>query len=262
MSDPTSSGSGASEDLDLSAAAIAVLEFTTDRDRPSSGSHEPYYITSKDAFPWAGLAFSIAEAASGRLEDIEVLASLYEAVRRTHPDLTYSYQHLPSLVYKPQTSTELVEFSLSSPRPPVSYISRVMSDFVKDLVDRKQISLERLNAGSANKAIEDGYKELVAKGLIIDPIFLGGLEVPLAILGLIPFSVTRKTAKGQTTYLRVKAGLWSYQRNRTKGGPIEVQFKWEVARIAKNLKRALVAAFDEITKDGGDEPPDQPAVAT
>jgi hypothetical protein len=246
----STSGSEVAGDVNLSPEAIALLEFTTDRDRPGTDSREPAYITSKDAFLWAGFAISIVKSAEERIEDIELLASLYDAVRLHHQAVRASFAALPSLEFQRPTPT-----NPSSLKPRLGrgsdICSIVISSFVQDLLFRKHMSPRRLlNEELINSAIPYGYNELLEKDLITDPILEGGL----AILGFVPFSIVKKTTKGQAAYLRVRAALWSYERKRTTGGSTEIQLKWEIARIAKTLKVGIMSAFHEATKDGGDEP--------
>jgi hypothetical protein len=266
-----------SEDLDLSPEAIALLEFTTDNLRSGSTGAEPLYITSKDAYLWAGIAFAIAKFSSAaispnppsptgarRLEDIDILASLYAAVGRWRPELQKSYGSLPSLqpddAKRRKDAPPSQQFFPFQPqiRPTYTVCSNVIGTFINSLSHMQFLPKNGLNGDDVNKAITDGYRELMEKDLITDPILEGGL----AILGFVPFSVTKKTGKGQAQYLRIRALLWSYERKRTQAGHTEVQFKWEVARIAKAIKSGLASAFHEATKEGGDEPPDHPAVVT
>src|SRR4051812_35932685 len=101
------------EEFDLTPEAIALLEFTSDTSQSRAAPTEAIYITSKDAFLWAGIAYAIAKSnvealssvaaapagvpAARRLEDIDILANLYEAVGKWRHDLQEAYRKLPQL---------------------------------------------------------------------------------------------------------------------------------------------------------------------
>jgi len=106
---------GSADDIDLSPAAIALLECTSDDRRAGPAAQGPLYITSKDAYLWAGIAYSIAKSnldavASGkpgpggvvpprRLEDIDILANLFAAAGKWRSDAKASYDKLPQLQF-------------------------------------------------------------------------------------------------------------------------------------------------------------------
>ncbi|MBV8100506.1 MAG: hypothetical protein JOZ31_15260, partial [Verrucomicrobia bacterium] len=167
-------------------------------------------MTTKSAFLWAGLAVAIVKSTSKRIEDIDLLASLYESVRRQRQELREAYA-MPSLEIS--SAGEVDAFGPGLRKA----CSDVMSGFLQSL---KLIGLlpagldgqlGGLEGQLVNQAIKKGYKELMDKDLISDPV-LGGIgEAAIAAIGVVPYSFTKKTNKGETSHVRVKALLWSYE---------------------------------------------------
>jgi hypothetical protein len=74
-------------DISLSAPAAAVLEFTSD----IGGTRRPgelTYITSKDAYIWAGVATLLGQYISERkvefLEDLDIQSKIYYEMQQQH----------------------------------------------------------------------------------------------------------------------------------------------------------------------------------
>lgn len=87
--------------------------------------------------------------------------------------------------------TILLQFLKSSVRPDISVID-VVSKISTDIFA--------------------GYNNLFYSGLISDPVIETTLA--LAILPFVPFSIVKRTKKGQIVYRKIQAGLWKYERER------------------------------------------------
>jgi hypothetical protein len=86
------------EEISLSPPAAAVLEFTSNIGEEKKGPAELTYITSKDAYIWAGVAVLIAQyAQKKRAKFVEkeihaqVHAKLCEAIKRIWTDTNQEY---------------------------------------------------------------------------------------------------------------------------------------------------------------------------
>jgi hypothetical protein len=120
------------------------------------------------------------------------------------------------------------------------------------LVDDETALIEA--SDQVNHFIRSGYEELRQKALITDPVIEATLGV--AFLSILPLSYVKRTKKGQLEHLKIQAALWKYERSRRSGGALQTSLTFEAARFAKILKIGIAAAYDQATKDEGDEPED------
>jgi hypothetical protein len=206
---------------------------------------------------WAGVAVLIAKVSSGafpgvawprkNLDDIELLATLYQVVSDHRETLRENYTTTPTLHLN--SSATGLQCSLA---PQENECVRVLDDLLQKLFPvypRNECVME------INRAINAGYQELIKSGLLTDPII--ETSIALAILSFVPFSMTRRTKKGRLAYLKMRSAIWSYERQRTTGGEVRTDWRFEAARIAKALKSGVATAFHELTKDAGEEPTDE-----
>ena len=241
------------DDMTLSAPAVAVLEFTSDI-RGEKSFSELNYITSKDAYIWAGIAVLIAEvdnlAKTESVDDIEINSQLYQAVSemgRIRYGLPSFETFLPGMITQP-------------PRPPLSivypisdqtcYSNRIILSLLEKFV-LPYYPYQKIT-NDVNNYVFSGYHELLNAHLITDPVIETTLA--LAILSFVPFSIVKRTRKGNVVYRKVQAALWKYETERRSGGISQTHVTFEAARIAKAVKTGLVAAYHEATKGAGDEP--------
>ena len=246
---------------ELSPAAIALLEFTSDPAKDIIGrgrSSELAYVTSKDAYVWAAVAAFLADVYENsgsvereRLSDVGIVSALYSATARTQHRLEGHYGTIPKLDLDKGDEKRPPSFRIYGPHNNRGKMAEdVLLGFLDAVVpfmsDRREI-VERINS-----AMTEGYRELLGRELISDPILEAGLT--FAILSVIPFSMTRRTYKGRRVYLRVRAAPWEYEKRRRPGGEERVEVRFETARIARVIKTGTVAAFHEATKTAGDEP--------
>jgi hypothetical protein len=235
------------EDISLSPAAVAVLEFTSDiRDTTRAG--EISYICSKDAFIWAGLAVLIATYRSVRfppLDDLKIKAELYEQINGSS-DWFSQLNHLESVKYI-RGDLDFQEYQ----RYTASFlIKNVLKAFVAMPVADGYPT--EASVGEINRIVKEGYEELIRASLITDPIIEATLS--LAILSILPFSIVKRTKNGRTVYRKVQAALWKYEHQRRSGGATEINLTFEAARIARALKTGIIAAYHDATKGAGEEP--------
>ena len=143
-----------------------------------------------------------------------------------------------------------VPFTIHAPEPDIRTVSNIIESFLKTFVPQS-IDYSIL-LSDINSSIDDGYRYLVRAGLITDPVIEATLA--LAILGLFPFSIVKRTNKGQVVYRKFQAALWKYEHDKRAGGVIETNLTFEAARIAKALKVGLISAYNEATKGPGEPP--------
>jgi hypothetical protein len=90
------------QDIEISPAAVCVLEFTSDIGE-TKRSGEMTYVTSKDAYVWAGLAAFVAEHPGpnndNRFEDVDIFSALYYAVSLEHKDVIETNNMIPRIIY-------------------------------------------------------------------------------------------------------------------------------------------------------------------
>jgi hypothetical protein len=261
----TSSGA----EITISPDAAAVLEFTTSR-ATTREAGEVLYVTSKEAFIWAGVAAYVAQSDT-KVSDLNLTTRIMIAARASEDVIWENASELPALFlvnnFIRRASAEefpsvvLVDGSKSgapvlnlSPRAEVSAF-QVMRAFIDSFI-RSQRSANYQDAlpmavAAINASIRHGHQELMEADLITDPVIDPMLG--FAILPFVPFSIVKRTKNGEVVYRRIQAGLWKYERARGKGGIMDVNLTFETARIARTLKKAVVAAYHEITKGAGEE---------
>lgn len=257
----TPDGVPMADEIALSPAAAAVLEFTSnigETKRPGQLT----YITSKDAYIWAGVAALVAQyATQGKaklIEDVEIHAQLYNeipALLRTFPPLPLPFflakQSEPENNLARRPSIQIPPFDiLTKEIDRIRLGTHLVSRFLNSLIS-PPISFEDV-VNQVNKNIHQGYNELLVSDLISDPVIETTLV--LAILPFVPFSIVKRTKRGHIVYRRIQAALWKYERSSRSGGDIQINLTFEAARIAKAIKVGLTAAFHEATKGPGDEP--------
>jgi hypothetical protein len=94
-----------------------------------------------------------------------------------------------------------------------------------------------------NQNIQTGYKELLDKELITDPVI--ELSLGLCILsGFMPFSIVKRTKNGEEVSLEITAQMWKYERIKRSGNVTETNVTLEAARIARALKTGLITAWN------------------
>jgi hypothetical protein len=247
----------------MSPAAAAILEFTSDIGEIKK-SGELTYITSKDAYIWAGISVWIAQLANlglttTSLDDVQIHAELYKAVANSVKKA--STPKLPLL--------ELSDILSESPTPQSGLLSlairtreyasegiglEILRTFLLSIIDSgtppENVILRAIV--DINEIVNLGYDELLTAGLISDPVI--DYHLAIAILSFLPFSISTRTHKGRVVYRKIQATLWKYKRERLSGGDIQTNLTFEVARIARAIKIGLTVAYHEATKGAGDEP--------
>jgi hypothetical protein len=178
----------------LSPPAAAILEFTSNvgqRKRP----RELTYITSKDAYIWAGVAALITQYASeGRInftEDVEIYTELYRIIVNTfksspppnRPPYLVPFQEID--IHPRGFRQSLVTFSIITRQWYLTHVgAEIIWLFLRSAAP--DISEQDVIIG-INVNIAQGYNELRNPHLIIDPIIEATLS--LAVLSFIPFSI-------------------------------------------------------------------------
>jgi hypothetical protein len=227
-----------SEETTISPQAVALLEFTSDF-RVLSKRGQLAYITSKGAYIWAAAAVLIAQYSRRRVDDLGIQTAIYTSVVRNIESVSHS-NNLPSFDHKNKSVQYVNEASVS-----YSIVNSLLLN----------INLPKMGEQHyLDEIIQSGYAELLGKALIVDPVIETTLG--LAILSLVPFSFVKRTKRGQLEYQKIQAAAWKYEWSRKRGGDVQTNLTFEVARIAKALKVGIVAAYHHATSSEGDEPED------
>lgn len=87
-----------------------------------------------------------------------------------------------------------------------------------------------------------GYTGLLDAQLIEDPPVLTVGVLSLAVLGLLPYSFTRQTAKGRTLLLKFDSMFMSYERS-TKQGITTTDVKFRLWRVMRAFYRFAASGF-------------------
>jgi len=235
----------------LSPAAVAILEFATDIEDIQHKKTPIGYITSKRSFYWAALCSMIAARVKEDgypISDIDLISRIYNAVSAYAVTLADDHEEIPD----PDT--------LPHPGLPFAHFGGIVESAVMEYLIRSLIFESHTDDVSAlfrqlANITRDAYNELVARKLITDPVIETAIGV--AILGLVPFKIVKKTKKGKATYTRIRAALYDYAFEK-RASSTSFNINLEVARIAKTFKEALVAAYDAVLKEYGSEPDYEP----
>jgi hypothetical protein len=252
MSERTAQGE-VLQDVEISPAAAAVLEFTSDTGEPKRPG-ELTYITSKDAYVWAGLAAFLAEHPGvdieNRFRDVDIVAAIYRAVS-AHPK-NLSEPNIPNVTYNNyNVSFDISDISIRNTFRRMNVLFNSVSNEILG-VAFAAAPMGDVDPQMVSQYISNGYNELRDAGLISDPVIETTLA--LAILSFVPFSIVQRTKNGRVVYRKIQAGLWKYERARRSGGETQTNLTFKAARIAKAIKVGLIAAYHEATKGEGEEP--------
>jgi hypothetical protein len=250
---------GSESEGGLSHAAAAVIEFTSNVGEVRARG-ELTYVTSKDAYAWATIATALAEA-TPRIEDVSVETALFASIAEHRPAIV-SYAKCPSWnLFLEDVSVRdlarLIQWSVWQRLEPSADKQAGLAQGVENPSTAYDVHRFTHSAlASFTDKISSGYQSLIDAELITDPIIETSLA--LAVLGVTPFSIVKRTRRGQVIYRKLQAGLWKYERKRNVTGDIETNVTFEAARIARAIKVGLIAAWHSATKGEGDEPPEEP----
>src|SRR4051794_4926040 len=250
MSDQQTQLDASLDNWDVGGPAAAILELTS-----SVGAlREPgelIYITSKDAFLWAGIAASLAETVTRghRLSDIEITSAIYRSVSENRIRAATSTKSLPKF------GLELTPDGLNFDTKETADLrqsvgTNILTLLIENLLGHG-VTLPSFLVDS-NDNIETGYTKCMEMDLISDPIIETTLGI--AILGFIPFSFVKKTRKGHLVYRKIRSGLWKYEKQKNKDGDWETNVTFEATRIARAIKIGITHAYNDATKGESEEP--------
>jgi hypothetical protein len=253
---PSTQGDRETYVVDATAAANAMLEMTSD-DPAMTGLSGVPYITSKDSYLIAGVAAAIAimqrQHNQDPVSDLQIKAKIYTTATKFIKQIKESYSELPNLTFdvNPNTNADTRNYWANFLMVAVAE-ELVFMEAVSDDQDYTEDNWKEAFRNLVNNSIDEGYRILRSEGFISDPILEAGIG--MVILSLAPFSITKRTKRGNAAYLEMRAAMWSYQKKRSEDGDTEVNVKFEAMRIARAIKGALTAAFHDATKDEGEEP--------
>ena len=250
---------------DLAAIAVAMLEFVSTDLHALRQKGELAYLTSKDSFVWAALAAHIVEQSGRkRIEDINIQSSVYTALASCRL-VVDDYLSSPPKIRLGPTKPNIPGRVPVNPHTTIE-VEPLSAHDIYALIAKQILTELGVDSGQRglpidelNDLIDVGFKDLITRDLITDPVIEGAIF--LAVMGLVPFNFVKRTDKGEVEYRKIRAALWQYERSR-KRGKVETKVNLEVVRIAKALKAALTAGFHQIASgDDPDEPPTGGAVA-
>lgn len=236
---------------DIGPETAAILEFTSDiaRDKPR---HELTFITSKDAFLWAGIAVELARSEPIEIDDLRIKGAIYDALVGLST---------PTGAHSGPAPVPRIDIHGFGPNSPVFDVKSGFSDvehgmyfiqsFLRKVSAQEKFVPERFY-GAVNQSILTGYRNCMELNLVTDPAI--EVSLGLAIIGFLPFSIVKRTKDGEVIYRKIQAALWKYERDRRRGKTTQTSITFAAARIARAIKTGLVYAYHDATKGEGDEP--------
>jgi len=202
------------EGEELSLAELAVLDMTND---PEIERGAPIVLTTKDSYAWAAaVALSLERFPGLAPEDFRARYSY--AVQNLHGPLQQLYRE--ALPWRTRPFQEHLAY-----------------DMFGSVVGSFGVSQE-----IAFATAEQAYGSLSGRELVEDPfdLLVGG--APLMVLGLVPFSFTRKTQNGKTLSLKMSALFWSYEQSHVKGTEKQ-QLQFKLLKILRAFRSGAVESF-------------------
>lgn len=212
---------------------LAILELTYDGDvhRPELKPFqpkEPIVLTTKDSYIWASSVALLLERRPD-ISEQEILSALRDSIRAMRETLTeyYSSYRAPSLG---------------------GYEAYVFADLHKEFCRRLHLGEEFAEKASV-EAVR-AYSSLIDRQYIEDPVITTLFGWPIALIGLIPYSFTKRTRRGKVIYRKIESLFWRYEMRET-AGERQQHFYLKILKYLRALKRAFV----EDTEDEVDRPP-------
>src|ERR1017187_9142671 len=98
-----------------------------------------------------------------------------------------------------------------------------------------------------------GYRALLDAQLIEDPFVIPVGVISLAVLGLLPVSFTRQTAKGRTLLLKFESLFLSYEKSiKEEITTVDVRFRlWKLVRaFYRAASSGFTVAMQEFSQEG------------
>jgi hypothetical protein len=211
----------------LSPIEIAILLFTNDL-RPRKQKNSPdqrIVLTSKSAYLWAAIASHLLEQAPAHVEEIDdllrgALRGVGDEVRRYYSSFTPLQPPFEDKVF--QSVLEQLEGTLGV-HIPVRDLQRRVSHACKSLTDR---------------------------GYIRDPVDIIIGSASVAMLGLVPYSFSQVTEKGQVTKRKLEAVFWRYEMSRVLSTrKVKRSLDSRLIGLLFTLKSALIQAIGPYVED-------------
>jgi hypothetical protein len=236
--DPEPAVSRLEIESDIGPEAAAILEFTSNIGE-AKPPHALTFITSKDAYIWAGVAAELAkrEEFSDAI-DTSIKTALYSAL---------------ASMSLPLEEPKLPRFPVDGAAGPreIQGSYYLLNWCLRSFLDEAEVQADDDFIRNVDKNIDVGYQTCLDLNLISDPVI--EMTMGLAILGLVPFSIVKRTKDGEVVYKKIQAGLWKYEREKRRGGIEHTSVSFTAARIARAMKTGLISAWHDATKDEGDE---------
>jgi hypothetical protein len=183
-------------------------------------------LTTKESYFWATFLASVAESNPEANSDLLVLR-LQTAIQQFQRDPHGELGRLRA------SGADNVEISL------FSYVSHALG---------LQLPTEKLMAET-----QRGYRALLDAQLIEDPFVMPVGMISLAVLGFLPVSFTRQTAKGRTLLLKFETLFLSYEKSiKEEITTVDVRFRlWKLVRaFYRAASSGFAGAMQEFSQEG------------
>jgi len=206
----------------LSSLQFVMLELTNGSQTMKSVAKPSITLTSKSSYLWAGILEAAARS-SQAISWNEFRSGLERSMADLGGELATHYRNY-------------------DPLGPESGDMRLFHGLLAYLRINTQLSVIEDNVRRA-------YADLVAKGLIEDPIksqLRRGLAI--AVLSLIPVSFTNTTKDGQRISMEIKSIAATYKESSTTQGT-KSEFEFRLLKLVQAFQRDIVNIFDDTISD-------------
>lgn len=227
-------GLRSNEEMALSSAELAILEFTNDGDfdpkilrNETRHYGQRFILTGKESYFWAVTVALLCE----RYGHVDV-EPIHHAYNRAVQD------NLVILRDKYQATFLSFDEELSDK----AIFQKLFDSFLMHL-DCHELSLREVVSHT-----QHAFDSLLQKGLIEDPIEIAAGTVAIAVLGFIPFGFTTKTRRGRVVYRKVSATYWTYERKRVRNEDV-TKFSIRLVKVLSAFKQALI----DVSQDNIDD---------
>jgi hypothetical protein len=189
-------------------------------------------LTAKDSYLWGTL---IAYFADNRLQR-ELIPRPAELIGTIHTFLNAERLH------------ELLPGQLIGQQGRAA-TARLFKNVAKNLLNLEDSVLDVWFEGAV-RATDQAYSSLISRGLIEDPFPIAVGGITLVVMGFVPVSFTKHTARGQQLFLRITAPFWELERVRAEDGETTTDIRFHLFRLARALQAAALTGFQAWEQQG------------
>jgi hypothetical protein len=215
---------------ELSPDELSLLILTNDGrgPLPRHYTHDTTFVlTTKETYIW-GIIISAIIQQNSNITERELSEAYRAAIRKNLQYLREYYSELP------------YEMPYRFPEAYFIY-ERLFSNIISTFQQQLQVQLE---VGELNDRLKTAFRSLIKAKQIEDPIFTTIFGLSVAIAGFIPYGFTKKTKEGRTTYRKIEAVFWSYEKA-TKRGEVTTKVNFRLWKVLTAFKKALAETTAE-----------------